>query len=188
MKNTKPKFTCKICKGDQFLMDFPGLQKVLEMWSYTSSTPIEHVVGTLSTSDVKVGKNNRTVKFPCMLCEGDHYTHIFPRMDEAYYLLEKIQLPTSYHKISPKPSLVYGLVNPVPSPVSPVDQVVNMVSSSVETLTQVVDPFPSPISLTLHLKSAKVFDSVRPTLHLKSETQVTDPVLSSVIPSPHSKS
>jgi hypothetical protein len=56
-------------------------------------------------------------------------------MDKASYLLEKIQLPTGYHKISPNPSLVDGLVNLVPSPVSLVDQVVNLVSSSVEPVT-----------------------------------------------------
>jgi hypothetical protein len=57
--------------------------------------------------------------------------------------------------------LVDGMVNLVPSLVSLVDQVVNLVSSSVEPLTKVVDPVPS---------------SINPTFHLKSETQVTDPV------------
>jgi hypothetical protein len=142
MKNPKPKFPCSLCKGDHFLRDFPGLPKVLEMWSSMSSAPAGHAGDTPSTSDIKVGKKNRTVKFPCMLCEGDHYSHLFPRMDEASYLLEKIQLPTGYHNISPKPSLVDGLVNLVPSLVSLVDQVVNLVSSSVEPLTQVVDPVP----------------------------------------------
>jgi hypothetical protein len=42
-------------------------------------------------------------------------------MEEAYSLLEKIQLPTSYRKIPPNPSLVDEMVNPVPSPVSLVD-------------------------------------------------------------------
>jgi hypothetical protein len=87
-----------------------------------------------------------------MLCKGDHYSHLFPRMDEASSLLEKIQLPKGYHRFSPNPSLVDGLVNPVPSPVSLVDQVVNLVSSSVEPLTKVVDPVPSSISPTLHQK------------------------------------
>jgi len=35
------------------------------------------------------GKKGR-VKFPCWLCGGTHHTHIFPCMDEASYLLEKI--------------------------------------------------------------------------------------------------
>jgi hypothetical protein len=94
----------------------------------------------LSTSDVKIGKKKKTVKFPCMLCKGDHYSHLCPHMDEASSLFEKLQLPKGYRKISPNPSLVDGLVNPVPSPVSLVDQVVNLVSSSVEPLTKVADP------------------------------------------------
>jgi hypothetical protein len=161
MKNLKPKFPCSLCKGDHFLRDFPGIPKVLEMWSSTSSAPAGHAGDTPSTSDVKVGKKKTTVKFPCMLCEGDHYSHLCPHMDEASSLLEKLQLPTGYRKISPNPSLVDRMVNPVPSPVSLVDQVVNLVSSSVEPLTKVVDPVPS---------------SINPTFHLKSETQVTDSV------------
>jgi hypothetical protein len=148
-----PNPPCKICKGDHFLRDFTSLPKVLEMWSSMSSAPTEHSSDTMSTSDVKVGKKNRTIKFPCMLCKGDHYSRIFPHMDEASYILEKIQLPTGYHdNISPKPSLVDGLVNPVPSRVSLVDQVVNLVSSSIEPLTQVVNLVPSSINPTLHLK------------------------------------
>jgi hypothetical protein len=74
-------------------------------------------------------------------------------MEEASYLLENIQLPTGYHNISPKPSLVDGLVNPVPSSVSLIDQVVNLVSSSVEPQNQVIDSVSSSIIPTLHLKS-----------------------------------
>jgi hypothetical protein len=143
------------------------------MWSSTSSTPARHTGDTPSTSDVKVGKKKKTVKFPCMLCEGDHYSHLCPRMDKASSLLKKLQLPTGYRKISPNQSLVDGLVNPVPSLVSPVDQVVNLVSSSVEPLTKVADP---------------VLSSVSATFHLKSETQVTDPVPSLVSPTLHPKS
>jgi hypothetical protein len=88
------------------------------MWSSTSSAPARHAGDAPSTSDVKVGKKKTTVKFPCMLCEGDHYSHLCPRMDEASSLLEKIQLPTGYRNISPNPSLVDGMVNLVPSPVS----------------------------------------------------------------------
>jgi hypothetical protein len=173
MKNLKPKFPCSLCKGDHFLMDCPSIPKVLEMWSSMSSAFARHVGDTPSTSDVKVGKKKTTVKFPCMLCEGDHYSHLCPRMDEASSLLEKLQLPTGYHNISPNPSLVDGMVNMVPSLVNPVDQVVNIVSSSVEPLTKVVDLVPSSIS---------------PTFHLKSETQVTDSVSSLVSPTLHLKS
>jgi hypothetical protein len=141
------------------------------MWSSTSSASVSHVDDTPSTSDVQVGKKKKTVKFPCMLCKGNHYSHLCPRMDEASSLLEKLQLPKGYRKLSSDPSLVDGLVNPVPSSVSPVDQVVNLVSSSIEPQTQVVDPVPSSIS---------------PTLHQKSDTKVVDPVPSSV--NPHSSS
>jgi hypothetical protein len=63
MKNPKPKFPCRICKGDHFLRDFPGLPKVLEMWYSMSSAPAGHVGDTPSTSDIKVGKKNRTSNF-----------------------------------------------------------------------------------------------------------------------------
>ena len=74
-----------------------------------------------STSDVKVGKKKTILNFPCMLCKGDHYSHLCPRMDEVSSLLKKIQIPTGYHNISPNPSFVDGLVNLVPSLVSLVD-------------------------------------------------------------------
>jgi hypothetical protein len=100
-KNLKPKFPCSLCKGDHFLRDFPGLPKVLEMYSFKSLASNRHVGDTPSTSDIKVGKKKTTVKFPCMLCKGDHCSHLFPRMHEACYLLEKIQFQTGYHNISP---------------------------------------------------------------------------------------
>jgi hypothetical protein len=121
MKNLKPKFPCSLCKGDHFLRDFPGLPKVLEMWSSTSLAPTRHVGDDPSTSHVKVGKKKTIVKFPFMLCKGDHYSHLCPRMNEAYSLFEKLQLPTSYHKIPSNPSLFDEMVNPVPSPFSLVD-------------------------------------------------------------------
>jgi hypothetical protein len=126
-KNPKPKFPCSLCKGDHFLKDSPGLPKVLEMWSSTSSSPTGHDGDTPSASEIKFGKKNRTGKFPCLLCEGDHYSHLFPCMEKASYLLEKIQFPIVYRKISPKLSLVDELVNLIPSLVSLVDQVVNLV-------------------------------------------------------------
>jgi hypothetical protein len=172
MRNPKPKFPFILCKGDHFLRDFPGLPKVLKIWCFVSSTPIGHVGDTPSASDVKVGKKKRTIKFPCILCEGDHYSHLCPRIYEAYYLLEKIQIPTGDHDISSNPSLVNGLVNLVPSLDILVDQVVNPVSYSVETLTKVVDP---------------VLSLINPTPPLKSETKVVDLVLSSVDPTSHSK-
>jgi hypothetical protein len=159
MKNTKLEFHCSLCKGDHFLRDCLGLTQVLEMWSSTSLASVDHVDDTPSTSDVEVGKKKKTVKFPCMLCKGNHYSHLFPRMDEASSLLEKLQLPKGYRNLSSDPSLVDGLVNPVPSPVNPVDQVVNLVSSSIEPRTQVANP---------------VLSSINPTLHKKSDTKVVD--------------
>ena len=88
-KNPKPKFPCILCKGDHFLRDCPGLTQVLEMWSSTSSASVSHVDDTLSTSDINVGKKKTTIKFPCMLCKGDHYSHLCPRMDESSSLLKK---------------------------------------------------------------------------------------------------
>jgi hypothetical protein len=158
------------------------------MWSSTSSSSVGHVDDTPSTSDVQVGRKKKNVKFPCMLCKGNHYSHLFPRMDEASSLLEKLQLPKGYRKISSNPSLVDGLVNPVPSPVRPVDQVVNLVSSSIEPRTQVVDPVPSSISPSLHQKSdtkaVDPFPSINPILPLENETQVVDAVSPSVNPIP----
>jgi hypothetical protein len=207
-KNPKPKFPCNLCKGDHFLRDCPGLTQVLEMCSSMSSASVGQVDDTLSTSDFQVGRKKKTVKFPCMLCKGNHYSHLCPGMDEASSLLKKLQLPKGYRKISSNPSLVDGLVNPVPSPVSPVDQVVNLVSSSIEPQTKVVDPVSSSIIPALHQKSdTKVVDlfssSIDPTLLLESgtkevdsfppvdpilplenETQVVDPVSPSIHPIP----
>jgi hypothetical protein len=81
-------------------------------------------------------------------------------MDEASSLLENIQLPASYRRLSPNPSLVHGMVNPVLSPVNLVYPVVNIVSSSIEPLTKEDNPFMS---------------SINPTFHLENETEVTDP-------------
>jgi hypothetical protein len=106
MNNPKPKFPCILCKVDHFLRDFPGLAKVLEMWSFMSSPPMGHVGETSSSSDVKVGKKKGIVKFPCMLSKGDHYSHLCPHIYEASYLLENIQLPTGDHEIFPNPLLV----------------------------------------------------------------------------------
>ena len=60
------------------------------------------------------------------------------------------------------------MINPVPLSVSPVDQVVNLVTSLDEPVDQVVDSIPS---------------SVNPILPLENETQVVDLISSSVDPS-----
>jgi hypothetical protein len=208
MKNPKPKFPCSLCQGDQFLRDCPDLTQVLEMRSSTSSASIGHVDDTSSSSDVQVGEKKKTFKFPCMLCKGNHYSHLCPRLDEASSILEKLQLPKGYRKLSSDPSLVDGLVDSVPSLVSPVDQVVNLVSSSIEPQTQVADPVLSLISPTLHQKSdtkvvnlfsssvdstlplesdtkaVDLFPPIDPILPLKNDTQVVDPISPSVDPIP----
>jgi hypothetical protein len=107
----KPKYPCRICKGDHILRDFPGLSKVLEAWSMGSHQPMSsvtnhHASDRPSTSENKVGEKKSRVKFPCRLCEGSHQTYLFPRMDEASKLLENIvdvqqQFPTGYCKFSP---------------------------------------------------------------------------------------
>jgi len=76
------------------------------MWSSMSLSPARHASEAPSTSDVKVGKKNRTIKFPRMLCEGDNHSQLFPHMEEASYLLENLQHPIGIHKISPILSLV----------------------------------------------------------------------------------
>jgi hypothetical protein len=86
-----------------------------------SLSPDVHDGDAPSTSEVKVGKKKTSVKFHCTLCEGDHYSHLCPRMDNASSLLENIQLPIGYHTISCNPSLIDGMVNLVPSPISLVD-------------------------------------------------------------------
>jgi hypothetical protein len=121
MTNPKPKFPCSLCKGDHFLRDCPSIPKVLEMWSSMSSASASHADDTPSTSDLQVHKKKTTVKFPCMLCKGENYSHLCPRMDKASSLLEKLQLPKGYCKISLKSSLVDGLINHVPSSVNLVD-------------------------------------------------------------------
>jgi hypothetical protein len=115
-----------------------------------------------------------------MLCKGSHLTHLFPHMDKASKLLEDMtisqpQLPAAYHKLSLNPPVVDG-----PSPVNPVDHVVNLVTSLVEPVDKVVDPIPSSVNLVLPSeRETKEVDpipsSFDPTLPLESVTQVVDP-------------
>jgi hypothetical protein len=106
-------------------------------------------------------------------------------MDEASKLLEDMtisqpQLPAAYHKLTLDPPIVDGMITPIPSPVNPVDHVVNLVTSLVELIDKVVDPIPSLVNPALPSESeAKVVDSIPssidPTLPLESVTQVVDP-------------
>ena len=36
----KPKYPCRLCKGDHFLLDCPGISKVLEVWSESYDQPM----------------------------------------------------------------------------------------------------------------------------------------------------
>jgi hypothetical protein len=118
----------------------------------------QHVDDLPSTSHNTIGKKKSRVKFPCMLCKGSHLTHLFPRMDEASKFLEDMtvsqpQLPATYHKLNLDPPVFDGMINLVPLSVSPVNQVVNMVTSLVELVYQVVVPIPSSVDPTLMLES-----------------------------------
>jgi hypothetical protein len=197
----KPKYPCKLCKGNHLLKDFPGLSKVIEAWSMQlrqpmSSTSEQHVDDLLSTSQDTIGKKKSRVKFPCMLCKGSHLTHLFPRMDEASKLLEDMvsqsQLPAAYHKLTLDPPIVDGMINPVPSLVNPVDHVVNLVTSSFEPFDKVVDTISSSVDPTLPLesetKAIDPFPPVDPILPLDNETQAVDLISSSIDPTLHLES
>jgi hypothetical protein len=186
----KPKYPCRLCKGSHILTDFPGLSKVIEVWSTHPEQPMssaseQHVDDRSSASHDTVGRKKSRVKFPCMLCKGSHLTHLFPRMDEASKLLEDMtvsqpQLPVAYRMFSLNPPVVDGMITPDPSPVNPIDHVVNLVISLIEPVDKVVDPIPSLFDPTLLLESVnKVVDpipsSVDLTLSLESETQAVDP-------------
>jgi hypothetical protein len=191
-----PKYPCRICKGSHLLEECSGLSKVIEAWSThphqpTSLASEQHVDKPLSTSHHTIGKKKSRVKFSCMLCKGIHLTHLCPHMDEALKLLEDMtisqpQLLVSYRKLSLNPPIVDGMINPVPLSVSPVDQVVNMVTSLDELVDQMVDLIPSSVNPTLPLESetqvVDLFPPVDPILPLENETQVVDMISPSVDP------
>jgi hypothetical protein len=186
----KPKYPCMLCKGSHLLKECPGLSKVIEAWythprQPTSLASEQHADNPPSTSHDMVGKKKSRVKFPCMLCQGSHLSHLCPHMDEASKLLEDMtvsqpQLPAAYCKISLNPPILDGMITLVPSPVNSVDHVVNLVTSLVEPVDKVVDPIPYLVNLILPSeRETKEVDpipsSVDPTLPLESVTQVVDP-------------
>jgi hypothetical protein len=85
------------------------------------------------------------------------------------------------------------MINPVPLSVSPVDQVVNLVTSLDEPVDQVVDMIPSSVNPTLPSESetqaVDPFSPVDPILPLENKSQVVDLISSSVNPTlfPESK-
>jgi hypothetical protein len=149
----KPKYPRRLCKGIYFLKECPGLSKVIEVWTTHPDQPMssasdQHVDDFPSTSHDIVGKKKSRANFLCMLCKGNHLTHIFHRIDKASKLLEDMivsqpQLPAAYRKLSLNPPVVDGMINLVPPSVSPVDQVVNLVTSLIDLVDKVVHPIPS---------------------------------------------
>jgi hypothetical protein len=125
----KPKFPCRICKGDHLLNHFPGIPKVLEVWSMGSQQPMSpvtasHAGDNPSTNDHKVGGKKGKVRIPCRLCGEMHLTYLFPHMDEASQLLEDIvvsqkQPPVASHESSPNQPLVDEVVSLIQSSVDP---------------------------------------------------------------------
>jgi hypothetical protein len=151
----------------------------------------QHANDLLSTSHDTVGKKKSRVKFPCMLCKGSHLTHLFPRMDKASKLLEDMtvsqpQIPAAYRKFSLNPPVVDGMITLDPSPVNLIDHVVNLVMSLIEPINKLVDPIPSSVDPTLPLESVTQvvdpFPPVDPILPLENEIQVINLVSSSVDP------
>jgi hypothetical protein len=192
----KPKYPCSLCKGIHLLKDFPGLSKVIEAW-YThprqpmSSAFEQHVDDLMLTSQDTIGKKKSRVKFSCMLCGGIHQTHLCPHMDEALKLMEDMivsqpQLPSAYRKLTLDPPIVDGMINPVPSSVSLLDHVVNLITYLVEPVEKFVDPIPSSVDRTLPLESVTqavdLFPTVDCILPLESATQVVDLIPSSFDP------
>jgi hypothetical protein len=137
-----PKYPCRICKGSHILKDFYGLSKVIEAWSKHPRQPMsfgseQHTDDFSLTSHDIVGRKKSRDKFPCMLCKRHYQTHLFPHMEEVSKFLEEMtvsqpQLPVASCKLSLNPPVVDGMINLVPSSVSLVDQVVNLVMSLVE--------------------------------------------------------
>ena len=79
----KPKFPCRICKGDHLLKYFHGLPKVLEVWSMNSQQPTSlssrhYVDDNPSNNDHTVRSKNGKVNIPCWLFKEMCHTYLFP--------------------------------------------------------------------------------------------------------------
>ena len=85
----KPKYPCRLCKGDHFLINCPGIPNVLEVWS---KKPYQLIVDP-STNDCQVPGKKGKVRFLCRLCKGSHHSHLFTHMNEASKLLENLTVP-----------------------------------------------------------------------------------------------
>jgi hypothetical protein len=165
----KPKHPCRICMGSHLLKDFPGLSKVIEVWSTHPNQPMslaseQHVDDLPSNSHDTVGKKKSRVKFPCILCKGSHLTHLFPCMEKASKLLDEMtvsrsQLPAAYRKFSLNPPIVDGMITLDPSSINLIDHVVNLVTSLIEPVDKVVDQY-YPWSILLSPQRVKLKRSI----------------------------
>ena len=88
----KFKFPCMLCQGNHLLRDFPGIPKVLKVWS--NSHPLLPLasgsqVGRMSSTNAsKAPKRQGKFTNPYNLCEGHHAIHLCPYMDEAKRVLD----------------------------------------------------------------------------------------------------
>jgi hypothetical protein len=112
-------------------------------------------------------------------------------VDKASKLLEDMtisqpQLLVAYRKFSLNPPVVDGMITSDPSPVNPIDHVINLVTSLIELFDKVVDLIPSLVDPTLPLENVNkvvdLFPPVDPILPLENETQVVDLISPSVNP------
>ena len=76
----KVKFPCILCHRNHILRDFPGIPKVLEVWS-NGRPPLplasgSQVGGTSSAGADKAPKKQGKITNPCKLCEGHHAIHL----------------------------------------------------------------------------------------------------------------
>jgi len=81
-----------------------------------SSTSVDHLESTPSTSENEVNREKGRSKFPCRLCEGDHALHCCPFLDEAKRVLDihptsPQRLPLGYNKLLPSSSLIENPTN-----------------------------------------------------------------------------
>ena len=153
----KPKYPCRLCKGDHFLINCPGIPKVLEVWSEKS----HQLSIDPSTSDSQVPRKKGKVRFPCKLCKGSHQTHIFPHMDEASKLLENLtvpqqEFPTGYRKLLPNlPSTdeVIDVISSTVDPTFPLESETHVTQVDDPLVDQVVDSISHSIDPTFSLES-----------------------------------
>lgn len=113
-----------------------------------SSTSVDHVKSTPSTSENEVNGQKGRSKFPCRLCEGDHALHRCPFLDEAKRVLDNRptspqRLPPGYKKLLPSPSLVENMTDtPLLSVKTPIieDEPSESTPDQIQQVKTTVDP------------------------------------------------